>query len=379
MKVVFTGGGSGGHFYPIIAVAQEINEIAKRERLATLEMFYISTEPYNEGLLFDNNIIFKRVPAGKRRRYFSPLNFLDIFKTIWGILVGTWTLFQIYPDVVFAKGGYATFPTLIAARVLRIPVFIHESDTVPGRVNKWAGKFAKRIATGFPETLESYQKYADKVAYTGNPVRKEIQHPVPEGAHEFLKLEPTIPTILVIGGSQGAEAINDNLMDALPELVERYQIIHQTGESKLEQVAEMSRASLFESKKKDRYKMFPYLNTLALRMAAGASSIVISRAGAGAISEISSWGVPSIIIPISDTNGDHQRKNAFSYARAGACSVVEEKNLTHHIIVSEVQRLIDNKEAREKMSEAAKAFSKYDAGEKIAEEIIRIGLSHNSR
>ena len=378
MKIVLTGGGTGGHFYPIIAVAQEINNIISTDKLAGVEMFYISTEAYNEGVLFDNNIVFKKVPAGKRRRYFSILNVIDIFKTIWGILVAISVLFKIYPDVVFAKGGFASFPTLLAARILRIPVIIHESDTVPGRVNKWAGKFAIRIATGFPETLEGYRKYADKVAYTGNPVRKELQHPVPEGAHEFLKLDKNIPVILVLGGSQGAEVINDNLMDALPGLVERFQIIHQTGESKLEAVKEMSRATLLNNKKKDRYKMFPYLNTLALRMAAGASDIVISRAGAGAISEISSCGVPSIIIPITDSNGDHQRKNAFSYARTGSCSVIEERNLTNHVIVSEVQRLIDNKEARAKMAEAARAFSKTDAGSKIAKEIIRIGLSHES-
>jgi len=378
MKVVLTGGGSGGHFYPIIAVAQSLNDIATKERLAKLEMFYVSTEPYNEGLLFDNNITFKRVPAGKLRRYFSPLNFLDFFKTLWGIFVAIGVIFKIYPDVIFSKGGFASFPTLMAARVLRIPVIIHESDTIPGRVNRWAGKFAARIATGFPETLDSFQKYAEKVAYVGVPVQKELQHPVPDGAHEFLKLDPEIPMILVIGGSQGAEVINDNLMDALPELVERFQIIHQTGESKLAAVKEMSHASLLDNPKKDRYKLFPYLNTLALRMAAGASSIVISRGGASSVAEISSWGKPSIIIPITDSNSDHQRKNAFSYARAGACSVIEEKNLTQHIIVSEVQRLIDNKEARVKMSEAAKNFSKPDAGDKIAQEIVRIGLSHEN-
>ena len=378
MKIVLTGGGSGGHFYPIIAVAQSINDIISRERLVNVEMFFVSNDAYNEGILFDNNIVFKKVPAGKMRRYFSPLNIIDYIKTGWGMIVAIGVIFRIYPDVIFAKGGFASFPTLFAAKILRIPVIIHESDTVPGRVNKWAAKFARRIAVGFPETTESFQKYAEKVAYVGNPVRKELQHPVPEGAHEFLKLDTSIPVILVLGGSQGAEVINDNLMDALPTLVERYQIIHQTGEQKIEQVQEMSHAALLNNPKKDRYKMFPYLNTLALRMAAGASSIVISRAGAGAISEIASWGVPSIIIPISNSNGDHQRKNAFSYARVGACSVIDEKNLTEHIIISEIQRLIDNKEEREKMSAAAKRFSKPDAGSKVAQEIIRIVLSHES-
>jgi len=378
MKIVLTGGGSGGHFYPIIAVAQNINDLVSREKIANLEMIYISTEPYNEGALFDNNITFKKVPAGKRRVYFSFLNFLDIFKMAWGAFLAIFVLFKIYPDVVFSKGGYASYPTLFAARLLRIPIVIHESDTVPGRVNKWSAKFAKRIAIGFPEAAESFKKYADKIAYVGNPVRKELQHPAPEGAFEFLKLEEGVPVILVMGGSQGASIINDNLMDALPELLERFQIIHITGESQVEQVKEMSHSVLINSPQKNRYRMFPYLSTLALKMAAGTVSIVISRAGAGAIAEISNWGVPSIIVPITKSNGDHQRRNAFAYARAGACSVIEERNLTNHIIISEVQRLIDNKEHRQIMSAAAKNFSRPEAGLKIAEEIVRIGLSHEA-
>jgi len=147
MKIVLTGGGSGGHFYPIIAVAQNINDLVSREKIANLEMIYISTEPYNEGALFDNNITFKKVPAGKRRVYFSFLNFLDIFKMAWGAFLAIFVLFKIYPDVVFSKGGYASYPTLFAARLLRIPIVIHESDTVPGRVNKWSAKFAKRIVS----------------------------------------------------------------------------------------------------------------------------------------------------------------------------------------------------------------------------------------
>lgn len=375
MKVVLTGGGSGGHFYPIIAVAQSINSIASEKKLVDTELIYISNNPYDEGLLFDNNITFKKNTSGKRRRYFSILNFIDLFKILFGTITATWTLFQIYPDVVFGKGGFVSFPTLFAARILRIPVIIHESDTVPGRVNKWAGKFAKRIAVAFPEATKYFPE--DKVAVIGNPVRKELQNPVPEGAFDFLKLNKSIPVILVMGGSQGAEIINDHLMDALPQLLDRFQIIHQTGKEKLEQVEEMSRAMILDHPHKERYKIFSYLDTLAMRMAAGASSIVISRAGASAMSEISSWGVPSIIIPITDSNGDHQRQNAFAYARAGACSVIEEKNLSKNIIVSECNRIIDNPDIAEKMKKSAKEFNKPDASKRIAEEIIELALQHS--
>ncbi|MCI5108894.1 MAG: UDP-N-acetylglucosamine--N-acetylmuramyl-(pentapeptide) pyrophosphoryl-undecaprenol N-acetylglucosamine transferase [Candidatus Pacebacteria bacterium] len=375
MKIVFTGGGSGGHFYPIIAIAQSINNIASEKKLVDVKMYYISNSPYDEGLLFDNNIIFKRNTAGKRRRYFSLLNIIDLFKIFFGTITATWTLFKIYPDVVFGKGGFASFPTLFAARILKIPVIIHESDTVPGRVNAWAGKFAKRIAIAFPEAGNHFPK--ERTALVGNPVRKELQNPVPEGAFDFLKLEKDIPVILVLGGSQGAEMINDNLMDALPDLLNRFQVIHQTGNEKLKAVEEMSRATLLNHPHKERYKIFPYLNTLAMRMAAGASSIVISRAGAASISEISSWKVPSIIIPITDSNGDHQRKNAFAYARSGACSVIEEKNLSKNIIISECNRIIESSDIRESMKKAAGEFNKPNASDKLAEEIIELAIEHS--
>ena len=148
MKILLTGGGSGGHFYPIIAIAEELNELIKENRLVMPEIFYMSDEPYNEGLLYENNIIFKQVDTGKIRRNPSVLsllkNVIDIFKIILGSIKGLWMVFSIYPDVVFGKGGYASFPALFAARVLNIPVVIHESDTVPGKVNAWAGKFAKK-------------------------------------------------------------------------------------------------------------------------------------------------------------------------------------------------------------------------------------------
>src|SRR3989344_4914551 len=131
MKILLTGGGTGGHFYPIIAVAEELNQIAKENRLVKPELYFMSTEPYNEGLLFENNITFVEVSSGKIRRKISLpnliLNFIDLFRIAWGSISAIWKLFVIYPDIVFGKGGYTSFPALFAARLLRIPVVIHES------------------------------------------------------------------------------------------------------------------------------------------------------------------------------------------------------------------------------------------------------------
>lgn len=373
MKILFTGGGSGGHFYPIISVAQEIATLSKEYRLVTPQLFYMAPTPYNPGILFDNNIIYKKNSAGKLRIYFSILNFFDLFKTAWGIFTSLLDVFTIYPDVVFGKGGYASFPVLFAARILRIPVIIHESDAVPGRVNKWAGKFAVRVAVSYEEAMKFFP--ADKTANTGNPIRRELTEPLKDGAHEFLKLSSSTPTILVLGGSLGSQIINDTLIDALPELLKKYQVIHQTGKDNYDYVMSRTKTLLMNNPHADRYKPFGYLNVLAMRMSAGVANTIISRAGS-AIFEIATWGVPSIIIPITDSNGDHQRKNAYAYARSGACAVIEESNLTPNILASEIERISGNHAVYEEMKKGAASFIKKDASRAIAKEILAIALKH---
>ncbi len=373
MRILFTGGGSGGHFYPIIAVAEELQNLIKEKRLLSAELFYMSPTPYNEGLLFEHNIKYEKIRAGKVRRYFSLLNITDLFKTAWGVLTSIWAVYKIYPDVVFGKGGYASFPVLVAAKLLRIPVVIHESDTEPGRVNAWAGKFAEAIAVSYPGAASFFPQ--GKVAFTGNPVRKDIALSISAGAYEYLHLEPGIPVLLILGGSQGSAAINDAIIEALPEFVEKYQIIHQTGPKHIDEAKRTADAVLINSTHRDRYKPFDYLNALAMRMAAGAASVVISRAGS-TIFEIASWGLPSIIIPIPEDVSHDQTKNAYAYARAGACSVLEEKNLTPHILLSEIERILTRTEERERMKTAALSFYKPDAARKIAEEVLKIALSH---
>ena len=275
--------------------------------------------------------------------------------------------------MVFGKGGYASFPVLFAARILRIPIFIHESDSVPGRTNLWASKFAARIAISHEEASAYFPK--EKTAYTGHPIRKEILTPLSNGAYEYLKLNPNVPTMLILGGSQGAMLINDTVLQALPELLKKYQIIHQAGAIHLETTLKLTGVILKDNPYGERYRVFGYLNDLSIRMATGISKLIISRAGS-TIFEIAAWGLPSIIIPITDSNGDHQRKNAFNYARAGACTVIEENNLTPHVLISEVEKIMSDKGISDKMAKNARAFYRPDAAETIAKEIIRLALQH---
>lgn len=376
MKIVFTGGGTGGHFYPIIAVAQEIQKIIRENNLIEPELYFIAPEPYNIEILFNNHITYREISTGKKRLYRSSSNIPDMIKTFFAILKAIWVMFWIYPDVVFSKGGYGSVPAVIAARILRIPIIIHESDGAPGRANQMAGKFATKIAVSYPQAAE-YFSQPEKVAWTGNPVRDTIKQKAVSGAHTYLDLDPSLPTILILGGSQGAQVINNIVIDALGDLIKNYQIIHQTGKSNYTYVTEMASVVLDTPEKAARYKAFKYLNDTAIRMAAGAADIVITRAGS-TLFEIALWGVPSIIIPITESNADHQRINAYTYARNKAATVIEEDNATPTIVMSEINRILNDPEKIERMKQGALSFAKPDAARTIADAIMQIVLKHES-
>jgi UDP-N-acetylglucosamine--N-acetylmuramyl-(pentapeptide) pyrophosphoryl-undecaprenol N-acetylglucosamine transferase len=377
MKIVLTGGGTGGHFYPLIAVAEEIHRLCEESKIIEPKVYYMGPDPYDSLALAENDIEFIRAAAGKVRRYASLLNFLDSFKILFGIIESIWQMYKIYPDVVFSKGGYAAFPTLVACRILAIPVVVHESDASVGRANMYAAKFAKAIAISYPGTEELFpKKVRDRIALTGNPIRSDIAIPAKEGGHTFMSLSSEVPTVLVMGGSSGAQTINSTLLNALPELVARYNVVHQTGRELYEEVEKISTVVLKDNPHKDRYKYFAFLNPLALRMASGIANVFVSRAGSNAIFETAAWGIPSIIIPIPEDVSHDQTKNAFTYARAGACVVIEQKNLTPHILVSEIDRIVNTKEVRDEMSRKAREFARPDAAEKIARTIMEIALEH---
>ncbi|MEK7569717.1 MAG: UDP-N-acetylglucosamine--N-acetylmuramyl-(pentapeptide) pyrophosphoryl-undecaprenol N-acetylglucosamine transferase [Patescibacteria group bacterium] len=380
MKIAFTGGGTGGHFYPIIAVAERVNRIIDRENILAPKLYYFSSDPFDRELLFQNNLVYEEISAGKMRTHptlrgiFS--NFLDLFRTFFGVLGAIGKMYSIYPDVVFGKGGFASFPAILAARILRIPVFIHESDSAPGRVNRWAGKFAARTAVSFREAVEYFPK--EKVAWTGHPVRIEIEHPAPrEEALKYFNLESDLPVVFILGGSQGAELINNTILDALPRLTKKYQILHQTGIRNFQNVSAQAKVVFGKDPTKSRYVPLAYLGNLEMKMAAGAADLVVSRAGS-TLFEIAAWGLPSVLVPFAESNADHSRKNAYNYAKAGACAVIEEVNMTANILVSEIERTLGDKATLSKMSEAAKNFNQPGAADKIARELIDMALAHEA-
>lgn len=374
MKILLTGGGTGGHFYPVIAVANALNIIADQEKIAKMELIFMAESPYDRDALLRNGIRFKKTYSGKIRRYFSIFNIIDLFKIIYGIIRSILGMYFDFPDVVFSKGGHESLPVVFAARFLGIPVIIHESDAAPGRANSWASKFAKRIAVSFPIADKYFSR--KNIAMTGNPIRKEFFVRKTEGSKEFFGFEDSIQTIFIMGGSQGAQIINDNLLDILPELLNEYQVIHQCGKKNSKETENRISVLLERSPYKSRYRLYGYLDIDAMRMAYGASDLVVSRAGAASIFEIAASGLPSIIIPLDGAAQDHQRENAYAYTRNGAADIIEQNNLTPRILQFEIKRLLNDKDKLQKMSEAAKKFSKTDAAEKIAREIINLAIEH---
>jgi len=379
MKIILAGGGSGGHFYPLIAISQSIRDIVSEKNLLQVKMYYLAPSPYNAGILFDNEIEFRKIYAGKVRRYFSIQNIFDAILSAYGFIDAFFKVFAIFPDVVVSKGGFMSLPVVFAAHILRIPIVIHENDSVPGRANALAGKYATKIALSYAEAAEYFEDKKthsrEKIAFTGNPLRREILTPLTEGAYEYLGLEPGVPVITVFGGSLGAKRINDTVLSTLNELLPDYQILHQTGKQNFVEVDSTARVILENNPLKSRYHPFDYLNALALRMAAGVSSIIISRGGS-TIFEIAAWGVPSLIIPITDSNGDHQRKNSYNYQRSGGCIVIDENNMTPEILATEIRDILNDKDKMAKMRAGALSFAKTDAAQKIAEQVIDIALQH---
>jgi len=324
----------------------------------------------------ENNLKFKPILTGKLRRYFSLHNLLDVFKIPIGFIQSMWHIFWFMPDVVFAKGGYASLPGALVAKLYFIPLFIHESDSVPGLANKILGKFAKKIFISF----ESSQKYfkSERTLLTGNPVRKNLLSADRVSAMQNFGLSPDKKTILVLGGSQGSQKINRIILDSLVMMLGQqtggFQILHQCGEGQYSSVKSEVDKLIKEGEGEyadslnNNYKLFSFFTEKEMAMAYSASDLVISRAGSGALFEIAETGKPAIIIPITNSGANHQINNAIEFSKYGGV-VIEEENLTPHIIISQIKNLFEP-ENYNSTSEKIKTFAMPDAADKISSVLL---------
>lgn len=367
MKIVITGAG-GGHFYPLLAVIDRVRKAAFIQNIPQPEVIFLSDKPYDEKALFELQIKHISIPAGKLHVYPSFETITNIFKTIWGCMYALVKMYSIYPDVVFAKGGYASFPTLFAARILSIPVVVHESDTVPGRVTKWAGKFAVRIALSYPEAAASYPK--ERLALTGQPIRDAL---IPDDFYTRYYENVERPSILVLGGSQGSMAINNVLLRILPQLLQKYNVLHQVGKNNFEDIKKLTDELLKDHPHKDKYAVEGFISMNSVYRSV---DLVITRAGSSMF-EMAIWQLPMIVVPIPEAISRDQRSNAYAMAGKGVAVVLEENNVSPSILTSEIERILDDKERYTKMSEAGKQFNNSKkAATVIAEELLRIAASH---
>jgi len=366
MRILFTGGGTGGHIMPVVAVAQKVRLLLSAKNIVPDFLFISSKSSFNAAIA-DLGIPVKIIRAYKLRRYRSIRNITEIINFPIGVLQALWHLFWFMPDVVFAKGGYVSVPVVIAAWLYRIPVIIHESDSVAGLANIISGKLAKKVAISFNEAASYFSPR--KIILTGNPIRPEILQGSKDRAAEEFKLVKNLPTILVLGGSQGAQKINDIFLRLVPQIVAKAQVIHVSGADNYEGIKK--EITDWQIPHSENYHLFPFLFE-DLKDAYAASDLVVSRAGANNLAEIISLAKPVILIPLSTSAGDHQLKNAYYYATRGAAMLLEEANLTPNMLYDAIFGILENREKQMQMVRAERALAIPDAAEKIAEEIINL-------
>jgi UDP-N-acetylglucosamine--N-acetylmuramyl-(pentapeptide) pyrophosphoryl-undecaprenol N-acetylglucosamine transferase len=372
MRILFTGGGTGGHFFPIIAISRELKRIAEEDRILDVELYYLGPDTSMREALLREEIVSDVIFAGKMRRYFSFATIVDAVKIILGVLQSFWKLFVITPDVIFSKGGFASFPILFVARIYRIPVMIHESDAVPGIVNRWSGKFARRVAVAFPDAVGYFPR--ERTAVVGNPIRKRLLGGIKEDSKEHLAIFSDKPVVFVVGGSQGAAPLNQMMLEGLPQFLHEFEVIHQTGEGEFPDISKQALV-LLTSETKPRYHIFPFLDETRMRESYAACDIVLARAGS-MIFEIAAAGRPAVLVPLPHAAQDHQRENAYAYAKAGAAVVVEEANATPNLMLHTLLKLIGNPDIMKQMADAAEKFARVDSAELIAREILSLARTH---
>ena len=323
---MLTGGGSAGHVTPNIALIPALKK-------AGYEIYYIGS--YNgieKKLIEDYNIPYFGIATGKLRRYFDPKNFTDPFRVLKGFTEAVKLLKRINPDVVFSKGGFVSVPVVRAAGALKIPYLVHESDMTPGLANKLSMSGAKKICCNFPETMRLLP--ADKAVLTGTPIREELGLGDKEVGKKLCGFEDDKPVLMVIGGSLGAQSVNETVRYALPRLLPYFNVVHICGKEKMDNLKLTVPG----------YKQFEYVKN-ELKDIFAMADIVVSRAGANSICELLALKKPNILIPLStkSSRGD-QMLNARSFEQQGFSLVIDNDDLDEDILVETIEDLYKNRE-----------------------------------
>lgn len=348
MKILLTGGGTAGHAWPIILIGKSL---LKNKRVKIL--FVGSRQGVERQLALKHSIPFKAILVGKRRSYFSLSNFWDLFKILIGIIEVFFIIIKFKPDIIFAKGGYVTYPVIFWLNLLKIPLVIHESDAILGKANSLALNKASKICLGFPIREYKENLPLEKLVYTGIPVAEDfLQTPISTG--ERLKL-------LITGGSQGSSKINGFISEILPNLLKNYEVIHISGKRDFEKLKNF---------KDPNYHLCNFTDQMPKLMRD--ADLVVTRAGASTLAEISAAGKPAIIIPLESAKSEHQEANAAIYQNKNAGVVVSEKNLSSGSLLSIIDNLMTDEKMRKLLGHHAKSLFQPEAVREIVDLLFEV-------
>lgn len=355
MRIVLTGGGTGGHitpFEPIIAALRTLfveqkDSLPSRLDRGELSLTFLgSLTPKARELFAQYDVPAIHVPSGKLRRYASGLTIIDLlFRLPVGVVLALIHVWRVMPDVVISKGGYGSVPVVLAAVFYRIPILLHESDAVPGISNVLTVRFATAVAVGFVAAKKALGRWEYKTIVTGTPTHLQLRTPSRQEARTVFELPEHETVVLVFGGSQGAKQLNEALLQVLPSLIVDFAIIHATGPNHFQAVSTVAEQLLANSPRKHFYKPYPYLGE-TMPAALVAADAVVSRAGATTLAELAHIRKPALLVPLASSAHDHQRKNAEAYEAAGAALVLDPNNVGKHLFEQNIRRLAGDQELR---------------------------------
>lgn len=350
MKIVVSGGGTGGHIYPALALIREIQKQNKED-----EFLYIGTRNGLESKLVPmENIDFKDIHITGFKRKLSFENIKTVLRFLKGVQDSKKMLKDFKPDIVIGTGGYVCGPVVYAASKLGIPTIIHEQNSVPGLTNKFLSRYVNKIAICFEEAKEYFPE--NKTVFTGNPRASEVIGKDGIQGRLAAGLSATMPVVLIFGGSRGARPINEAVVKAFADLAEKpYQVLYITGDVHYEDVKK--EVELIGNPKNVVIK--PFIHNMP-EVLAGVD-LVVSRAGATTLAEITSLGIPSILVPSPYVTNNHQEKNARSLSDHGAAELLLEKDLNNNSLVNNIDRILINKDKLKEMKLKAKKMGVPDS------------------
>lgn len=366
MRIIVSGGGTGGHIYPALTIVRAI-----QKKIPDAEFLYVGTK---DGLEADivpkEGIPFETVNIQGFKRSLTPENLVRGARAFGGVVKAMGIVRRFKPDVAIGTGGYVCGPILLASSLMRIPTLIQEQNVMPGVTNRLLARFVSCIAMGTKEAAEHFPK--GKRVFTGNPIREEVMRARSEDGKEMFGLDPKAKTVLVSGGSRGARSINRAMVGVLAHYADRdgVQILHVTGKAGYDETMQSLKEAGVDLDAAGNLFVEPYLYNMPQALAC--ADVAVFRAGAIGIAELTARGVPSILVPYPFAAANHQEMNARAIATAGAARMILDRELTAERLLSVLAELLSEDAKLKRMAKAAKKLGRPKAADEIASRVIRL-------